>query len=62
MPNPKIKENMKMYPIAVQLYSLRGMMQAGYEKEDFIQVLKWVADVGYKGVEPAGFWGLTRGN
>lgn len=48
-----------MYPIAVQLYSLRGMMQAGYEKEDFIQVLKWVADVGYKGVEPAGFWGLT---
>lgn len=48
-----------MYPISVQLYSLRGMMQSGYEKEDFIQVLKWVADVGYKGVEPAGFWGLT---
>ncbi len=48
-----------MYPISVQLYSLRGMMQPGYEKQDFIQVLKWVADVGYKGVEPAGFWGLT---
>ncbi len=48
-----------MYPIAVQLYSLRTMMQANYEKEDFLQVLKWVADVGYKGVEPAGFWGYT---
>jgi sugar phosphate isomerase/epimerase len=48
-----------MYPISVQLYSLRGMMQAGYEKEDFVQVLKWVADIGYKGVEPAGFWGFT---
>lgn len=48
-----------MYPIAVQLYSLRTMMQEKYEKEDFVQILKWVADVGFKGVEPAGFWGFT---
>lgn len=48
-----------MLPISVQLYSLRSMMQEGYEKEDFLQVLKWVAAVGYKGVEPAGLWGYT---
>ena len=48
-----------MYPIAVQLYSLRTLMQKGYEKQDFVQVLKWIAEIGYKGVEPAGFWGFT---
>ncbi|MBQ4336421.1 MAG: hypothetical protein IJC34_04465, partial [Lentisphaeria bacterium] len=48
-----------MYPIAVQLYSLRDMMQPGYEKEDFLQILKWVAAIGYKGVQPAGLWGYT---
>ncbi len=48
-----------MLPISVQLYSLRSMMQEGYEKEDFLQVLKWVAAVGYKGVEPAGLFGYT---
>lgn len=46
-----------MFPIGVQLYSLRDMMQPGYEKEDFLQVLKWLAAIGYKGVQPAGFWG-----
>ena len=40
-------------PISVQLYSLREEA-----KEDFVGVLKKVADIGYKGVEPAGFWGL----
>ena len=48
-----------MYPIAVQLFSLRDMIQPGYEKEDFLQILKWVAAVGYKGVQPAGLWGYT---
>lgn len=48
-----------MFPIAVQLYSLRDLMQPGYEKEDFLQVLKWVAAIGYKGVQPAGLWGYT---
>lgn len=40
--------------IAVQLYSLRE--QAA---KDFIGVLKKVADIGYKAVEPAGFHNLT---
>lgn len=40
-------------PIAVQLYSLRTEAE-----KDFIGVLKRVAAIGYKGVEPAGFWGL----
>ena len=38
-------------PISVQLYSLRDLAQ-----KDFISVLKKVADIGYIGVEPAGFW------
>jgi len=38
-------------PISVQLYSLRNQAQ-----KDFIAVLKKVADIGYIGVEPAGFW------
>ena len=41
-------------PLAVQLYSLRD-----YAKDDFVGVLKKVADIGYKAVEPAGFWDLT---
>ena len=41
-----------MKPISLQLYTLREAA-AG----DFIGVLKQVADVGYKGVEPAGLHG-----
>ena len=41
-------------PISVQLYSLRELA-----KQDFVSVLKKVADIGYVGVEPAGFWDLT---
>ncbi len=43
-----------MPPIAVQLYSLRVEMDA-----DAVGTLKTVADMGYKGVEPAGFAGMT---
>jgi len=39
-------------PLAVQLYSLREYSKT---KEDFITVIKRVADIGYKAVEPAGF-------
>ncbi len=42
-----------MKPIAVQLYSLRTEAE-----KDFVKVLKKVADIGYKGVEPAGFWNI----
>ena len=42
-----------MLPIGVQLYSLRDLAQ-----KDFVAVLKKVADIGYKLVEPAGFWNL----
>lgn len=38
-------------PIGVQLYSLRDLAA-----KDFVAVLKKVAKIGYKGVEPAGFW------
>ena len=41
-------------PIAVQLYSLRQ-----YAEKDFVGVLKRVAEIGYKAVEPAGFWDLS---
>jgi len=41
-----------MKPIALQLYSLRHQA-----KEDFIAVLKAVAQMGYVGVEPAGLHG-----
>ena len=41
-------------PLAVQLYSLRQ-----YAEKDFVSVLKRVAEIGYKGVEPAGFWNLS---
>ena len=40
-------------PISVQLYSLREE-----SKTDFPGVLKFVAQAGYKGVEPAGLYGL----
>jgi sugar phosphate isomerase/epimerase len=40
-------------PISVQLYSLRELA-----KQDFVSVLKKVADIGYVGVEPAGLWNL----
>ncbi len=39
--------------IGIQLYSLRDDAA-----KDFIDVLKFVSGVGYKAVEPAGFWGL----
>ena len=42
-----------MLPIGVQLYSLRTLAQ-----KDFVSVLKKVADIGYKLVEPAGFWNI----
>lgn len=41
-------------PLAVQLYSLREFAQ-----KDFVGVLKKVAAIGYKAVEPAGFWNLS---
>lgn len=41
-----------MKPISIQLYSLRDEAQ-----NDFPGVLKAVADMGYKGVEPAGLYG-----
>ena len=40
-------------PLSVQLYSLRARAE-----KDFAAVLKDVADMGYKGVEPAGFWNI----
>ncbi len=45
-----------MPPIAVQLYSLRVEMDA-----DAVSALKKVADMGYKGVETAGFGGMSAG-
>lgn len=47
------KKEEKMKPIGIQLYSLRE-----YAAKDFVAVLKKVADIGYKYVEPAGFWDL----
>lgn len=45
-----------MKPIGVQLYSLRE-----FAAKDFTDVLKRVAAIGYKYVEPAGFWNLRPG-
>ncbi len=42
-----------MKKIALQLYSVRE-----YAKNDFISTLKKVAAIGFKAVEPAGFWGV----
>lgn len=46
-----------MKPIAVQLYSLRAESE-----KDFRGVLASVAAMGYQGVEPAGFYGMTPAN
>jgi len=46
-----------MKPISIQLYSLREQAEG-----DFTGVLKQVAKIGYKGVEPAGFFGLSAGD
>lgn len=43
-----------MKPLSVQLYSLRAEAE-----KDFTAVLKRLADIGYAGVEPAGFWDLS---
>lgn len=43
-----------MKPVALQLYSVREAA-----KQDVVGVLRKVADMGYKGVEPAGFHNLT---
>lgn len=43
-----------MKPIAVQMYSLRDEA-----KKDLKNVLKQVAEIGYKAIEPAGFYGLN---
>ncbi|MGI6494888.1 MAG: sugar phosphate isomerase/epimerase family protein [Kiritimatiellia bacterium] len=40
-------------PLSVQLYSVRD-----YCEKDFIGTLKKIADIGFKGVEPAGFWNV----
>lgn len=40
-------------PISVQLYSVRD-----YCAKDFVAVLKKIANIGFKGVEPAGFWNI----
>lgn len=42
-----------MKPISIQLYTLRDLTS-----KDFIGTLKKVADIGFKGVEPAGFFGV----
>ncbi len=42
-----------MKPISVQLYSLREEAQ-----DDFVGALRSVAEIGFKGVEPAGLFGL----
>ena len=42
-----------MKPIGVQLYSLREKVDY-----DFVSVLKRVAEIGYKYVEPAGLWNI----
>lgn len=44
---------MEKKPISVQLYSVREEA-----KNDFVGVLKRIAAIGYKGVEPAGFHNL----
>ena len=41
-------------PIALQLYSLRE-----YAQKDFEKTIRKVAEMGYAGVEPAGFPGTT---
>ncbi|MBC8452776.1 MAG: sugar phosphate isomerase/epimerase, partial [Spirochaetes bacterium] len=43
-----------MKPISLQLYTLRESSQ-----KSFKTVLEQVAEIGFKGVEPAGFYGMT---
>ena len=43
------------YPISIQLYSLREEAKDG----NHLKVIKKVADIGYKGVETAGFYGMS---
>jgi sugar phosphate isomerase/epimerase len=43
-----------MKPISLQLYTLRENSQ-----KDFRKVLEQVAEIGFKGVEPAGLYGMT---
>ncbi len=54
--NHKEMEKIMVKPLSVQLYSLREYSKT---KEDFIKVVKRVAEIGYKGVEPAGFHDMT---
>jgi sugar phosphate isomerase/epimerase len=51
--NNSPQETAMLKPLSVQLYSLRDAA-----RQDFDKVLQWVADVGYKGVEPAGMWDM----
>lgn len=46
--------NSSLKPISVQLYSLRAEAA-----KDFPNVLRRLAKIGYKGVEPAGFFGFA---
>ena len=41
-------------PVALQLYTLRELAEKNYE-----QVVRTVAEIGYAGVEPAGFPGSS---
>ena len=41
-----------MKPIGIQLYTVRDLL-----KDDFFGSLRQIADIGYKGVEPAGLYG-----
>lgn len=43
-----------MKPISIQLYTVRDIAA-----KDFFGTLKQIADIGYKGVEPAGFHGKS---
>lgn len=43
-----------MKPISLQLYTLRNQCA-----RDYLGVLKKVAKIGYRGVEPAGFYGVS---
>ena len=43
-----------MFQTAVQLYSFRDQCA-----KDFVDMLKLVAIIGFKGVEPAGFYNLS---
>ncbi len=46
------ERNNRMKPVALQLYTVRE-----YAEKDFLRTLQQVAEAGYKGVEPAGYYG-----